>query len=532
VAFSSDQQHPPIKKVDVERSGWQYCCSELLFRSKVRPECGKRRPGEREYFRRIRIDVGESTVMDRKLAGVGETADGIGLVDEKLEDKLIDYALRLKWSDINERAIWQAKRRLIDTIGAAIAAYPAPPSRIARRIAQAVSEGPRARVWGSMEVTSPEAAAFANVVMLRYLDFNDTYRAKDGAHPSDNIGALISAGEAVGASGRDFLLALIVAYEIHCRFVDVVPFNDSGWDQPIPSAIACVLAVGRLWELTPVQLRHALSLTIVPNLCTYQTRAGELSMWKGCATANGARQAIFAVRLAAEGMTGPSEPFDGVFGLWKQTMGRRYEIAPLATGSATFAVQQSNLKLYPVRDSCQLAVNTAKDLRTKLNANDLASLKIVTYKSAHKGAIADPELWAPKTRETADHSMPVSIAATLIDGTVTPDTFERARFLDEDVLALIGKMDVEVSEKFSAEAPGRRNCRLEARDVMGTLHVSHLTLSDSEIEQGLSDDDVWNKFRLLTKRFLPPSEQENLLSTLQGVENVRDISEVVSLLRI
>jgi len=47
-------------------------------------------------------------------------------------------------------------------------------------------------------------------------------------------------------------------------------------------------------------MAHALSLAVTPNLCTYQTRAGELSMWKGCAGPNGARNGVFAALLAAE----------------------------------------------------------------------------------------------------------------------------------------------------------------------------------------------------------------------------------------
>ncbi len=449
-----------------------------------------------------------------------------------LEQCLVSYALDLTWSDLSEQAVRQAKRRLIDTVGGGIAAYAAPPSTMARRLAQPVSDGPTARVWGSLVATTPEAAAFANGTMLRYLDFNDTYRAKDGSHPSDNIGAILAVAEMVGASGRDTLLALIISYEIQCRFVDVVPFNDMGWDQPIPVVIAGALATGRLMGLDHEQMRHALALAVVANVCTYQTRAGELSMWKGCAAANGSRQAVFAARLAAEGMTGPTDPFDGVFGLWKQTVGKAYELPPLARGNAIFAVQQSNIKMYPVRDSCQLPVRTAKALREKVSAGDIASLKITTYRSAHKGAVADPELWAPKTRETADHSMLVSVASALIDGDVTPATFERERFLDKDILDLIGRTTVEISDDFTAQVPARRNCHIEAVDLQGRSHVSHMTLTGDEIEQGPSDADIERKFLSLTRALLPGKAQERLLDALRSIESCRNVSEIISLTRI
>ena len=304
-------------------------------------------------------------------------------------------------------------------------------------------------------------AAFANGVMVRFLDINDTHRTIDGSHPSDNLSGVLAVAEDLGASGRDFLLALTISYEIQCRFVDSVPFNDNGWDQPVPGVMACALACGRLLGLDREALRHALALAVIPNLCTYQTRAGELSMWKGCAAANGARQGVFAAYLAAEGMTGPYEAFDGVFGLWNQTLGKPFEVKPFARAGDVFAVTQTNIKKFPVRDSCQLPVETALALRAKVAAGDIEKLRIVTYRSAHKGAVADPELWRPRTRETADHSMPVSIALALIDGDITGASFDRERFRDDDVLALIGRTEVVVSDEFSTQDP--RGPELPAR---------------------------------------------------------------------
>lgn len=447
----------------------------------------------------------------------------------ELEGRLIDYALSLRYEDLPEETVRQAKRRLMDTVGGAIGAFAAHPARIARRLAQPVAGGPSARVWGSLVTTTPEAAAFANGTMLRFLDINDTYRTKDGSHPSDNLGGVMAVAEMLGLGGRDMLLALVISYEIQSRFVDVVPFNDNGWDQPVPGSMACALACGRLMGLDAGQMRDALALAVIPNLSTYQTRAGELSMWKGSAAANGARQGVFAARLAAEGMTGPYEAFEGVFGLWNQTVARPEKFPTLVSGHGIFAIQQSNIKMYPVRDSCQLPVNTAKALRAQVAASQIEALQIFTYRSAYKGAVADPELWAPKTRETADHSMLIAIAVTLLDGTITPNSFEYTRFLDSDVLDLIGRTKVEVSDDFSAQAPGIRNCRLEARDHEGKVYVAHLTLNTAEIERGPDDAELEEKFMMLTRGFMPEAAARRLQVALLAADEFERISELVDL---
>ena len=88
-------------------------------------------------------------------------------------------------------------------------------------------------------------------------------------NPSDNLGGIIALAEALSLNGRDALLALIISYEIQCRFVDSVPFNENGWDQPVPGVIAMAMAAGRMLSLNVSSMRDALALAVTPNLCTY-----------------------------------------------------------------------------------------------------------------------------------------------------------------------------------------------------------------------------------------------------------------------
>ena len=449
-----------------------------------------------------------------------------------LETQLIEYSMSLVFEDLSPKVISQAKRRITDTIGGALGAFEAKPVEIAKTVVPKVNNARSARIWGSLEKSTPEGAAFANGTMLRYLDINDTHRTIDGSHPSDNLGGVIALAESLNLSGRDALLALTISYEIQCRFVDSVPFNENGWDQPVPGVIAMALAAGRMLNLNASSMRDALALAVTPNLCTYQTRAGELSMWKGAAAANGARQGIFAAMLASKGMTGPFEAFDGIYGLWNQTIKKQHNIAPLSFGKSLFGVEQTNIKMYPVRDSCQLPVQTARNLRKKITAKDIKSLKIVTYGSAYKGAVEDPELWAPRTRETADHSMLIAVALGLIDGTITPESFESDRFLDRDVLELISKIEVEISPEFSAMSPATRTCQLIAKNSESKSFNSKLSLTAKDIELGPSDEEIQSKFYSLTERVMNNERAKLLFEASMNLENMKKISTLVDLTKV
>jgi 2-methylcitrate dehydratase len=445
--------------------------------------------------------------------------------------RIVDFSEAVAWSDLAPAAIHAAKARFLDSVGVALAAFGAPPVRVLRSLAPSVSGTWSARIWGSGHRTAPDMAALVTGSMVRYLDLNDAYRTLDAAHPSDNLPGVLAVAEALGRNGKDFILALAISYEIQCRFTDTVPFNNAGWDQPLVGAMAAAMATGKLLGLSTEQLGHAVALAIVPHMPTYQTRAGELSMWKGCAGPNGARQGIFAAQMAGAGLTGPYNAFEGVFGIWKQALGKpgTFMLPALGAVCEVRGLQQTNIKKYAVRDSCQLPIDTALDLRAKLDPAAITALRVETYKSAYAGAVADLELWKPATRETADHSMPFSIAAALCDGDVTPVSFEEGRFADADVLHLIGRMKIDIVDEFSKQTPAIRNCRITATLKDGSTVVAHRQLTQAKIEEGMPDREVEAKFERLTRPLLSKEARRRVIDGAWSLDDHSDIRAVVDL---
>src|SRR5262249_23682553 len=153
-----------------------------------------------------------------------------------------------------------------------------------------------------------------------------------------------------------------------------------------------------------------------------------------------------------------------------------YEIMPFATpaNGRAFGVAESFIKMHPVRYSCQLPIDTAQELRLQVSPEEIETLQIETFQSIYDRAVKNPEFWAPKTRETGDHSMPITVAMALADGEVTPNSFIRERFRAPDVLNLVKRTNVVVSEEFTKAAPsvagvGVRNCRITATTKRGTV---------------------------------------------------------------
>src|SRR3989454_183617 len=150
---------------------------------------------------------------------------------DKTTQTLSGYVTSLRYADLSPHTVQEAKRHLIDSLGCARGGYSSEPAAIARRVAPTASGAPSARLLGESRSTTPEAAAFANSVMIRFLDANDTYIARGSGHPSDMLGALLAAAESADASGRDLLLAMVAGYEVFAALADQVSLRERGWGQ-------------------------------------------------------------------------------------------------------------------------------------------------------------------------------------------------------------------------------------------------------------------------------------------------------------
>ena len=324
--------------------------------------------------------------------------------------------------------VHQVKRTLIDTLGCAMGAFHAEPSRIARHLAESVTSRMSARVLGTRHASSPDIAGFANGVMVRYLDCNDSYFSPGGGHPSDMIPAVLAVAESHGADGRAVITAIAAAYEAFCRLADRIPLK--GWDQGMFAAIGAACGAGKILGLDQAAIGNAISIAITSGVPLGVTRIGELSMWKGCATAGAIRTGVFAAELAAEGMTGPGHPFEGRDGLWQHLATEAPKWERFGGGGEPFSITGTSFKAYPSVIHTQGPIGLVLELRQQVGIAHIESVRVATYAEAVRRTAAEAEKWDPATRETADHSIPYLVAAALADGGVTPATFARSRIQD------------------------------------------------------------------------------------------------------
>jgi 2-methylcitrate dehydratase len=290
---------------------------------------------------------------------------------------------------------------------------------------------------------------------------------------------------------------MIVGYEVALRLIRSTKLRERGWDQGFAIGVGTAAAVANLLRLPLERAADAIAITAVANVPLRATRAGQLSLWKGAATAFACRNGVFATLLAADGVTGPERPFEGRHGLWEQITGP-FELEPFASAGGRFLVPTVRLKYWPVEYNAQAAVWAALELRSRMKLDDIAKIDIATYWSAWHEIGSEPEKWDPKTRETADHSMPYIFARALVDGTVTVHTFDD--FSDPALRVLMAKIGVREDAEIEKHFPEVVALRVTATATDGrTLAPIEISNPKGHDRNPMTSEDVGEKFRTLAE---------------------------------
>ncbi len=454
-----------------------------------------------------------------------------------LAERLAEYAGFLKYQHLPPEVVHEVKRRVLDSLACAYGAITAPPCRIARRLATRVVLDEGATVWGTRHRTSPDLAAFANGTAVRYLDCNDTYLSKEPAHPSDNIPACLAVAESLHVHGRQLIQAIVLAYEVQCRLCDAAALRPRGWDHVTYGAFSTAVATARLLKLPKNQIVHALNLGGITAGALRQTRVGEVSLWKACAFANASRNGIFAGYAAREGMTGPGAMFEGEKGFMKVISGS-FSMPELGGDhGVSYKILDTYIKPHPVEYHAQSAVEAAFAIREQLILEygecavpRINSITVGSCDVAIEIIGRDPEKWHPKTRETADHSLPFCVAVAIADGKISPQSFSRYRLKDAVLLNLMQKVRIEEVKDFSERYPDVMPTKIELTMMDGMTFTAQVDHPKGHPRRPLSDRELELKFQKLTSRKIGRKDMTKVIQTVWALDRLKDVTALVAAL--
>ncbi len=436
-------------------------------------------------------------------------------------EQLAAFVAQAAYEDLSEGARQQLKIRVLDALGCAIGALDGPPIARLRKQIDLFGGNPLATLIGGGK-TAPDRAAFYNAALVRYLDYNDSYLARgETCHPSDNLGAVLAASEYAGNSGKEFLTALAVAYEVQCRLCEVAPVRARGFDHTTQGAYAAAAGVAKALRLDQQQVAHAIAISGTAYNALRVTRTGRLSNWKGLAYPNTAFGATHAAFLAMQGITGPLEVFEGNKGFMDAIVGP-FDIDWREEGLER--VRRTILKQYNAEVHAQSALEGILTLAAaqQVRPQEIERVEIDIFDVAYHiiGGGEEGDKQQVRAKEEADHSLPYMVAVALLDGEVTPAQYRPERIVRGDVQALLRKVSVQADEKLSRRFPQEMPCRIRVFLTDGRV----LSIEQRDYEGFSTRPMPWEKAVAKFTRLAAPFTDEPLRRALE--ETIRHLDTV------
>ncbi|MFC6764552.1 MmgE/PrpD family protein [Natrinema soli] len=424
----------------------------------------------------------------------------------------------------------ELKKRVLDSVGIGINALGAEPVEVVHRTVQRANQGDGCTLWGRGETASPVGAAMHNTALTRYLDFMDSFLAPgETPHPSDNIGAVIAAGEYVDASGEELLEGVGVAYEIQGELAWNAPVRDKGWDHVTHTVISATCGVAKVLDLDVETTRDAIGIAGTPHNALRVTRTGGINEWKGIASANAARNAVYAALLAHDGMEGPNNLFEGQKG-WKQIISGEFEVNP---DPGCTRVHDVMTKRYVAETYAQSAVEGVIELSEEedLDGSAVKLIDLETFAGAKLiigGGEGDRH--TVETKAQADHSLPYMLAAALLDREMGNAQYEPERITRDDVQYLLRHVTVEEDEAFTerfeaGEMPARVTVELED----GTTHMVEKDSFQGHPTNPMSWGQVESKFNDTAGTRLGEDDRDDIVAMIRDLES-HTVDDLVNLL--
>ena len=412
-----------------------------------------------------------------------------------VSERLSRWAIGLRFEQIPDSVRHSAARHLLDGVGLAIAANRLHAAHAACAVARTFSSPSGVRMLGSNDLLAVSAVALANGVLVHALDFDDTH-AKGLVHATAvTLPAAFAVGQRVNATGADILAAAVVGYETVCRVASASPhgFHARGLHATsVSGTLAASLITSRLRGGDAEVAANGLGIAASTSgglLEFLETGSDTKTLHPGLASMNG----VIAADLAAAGGQGPNTVFEGKYGIYAALSARGAD-PELVVSDLGESWETTRISIKPI-PACQLmhvTLDAAKG--SPVAIEEIERIQVIVHPDSAPTVCEPREAKnSPRTPYDAKFSLPWSLAAQLIDGEVTVDTYRDENLDRPELMRLAERVEVELgpAEGFAADASGH----VRIHSLNGDVWYGTVAGSKGTPQHPLSDYELLTKFR-------------------------------------
>ena len=453
---------------------------------------------------------------------------------ESITATMSRWAAGLTYRQISQDAVYQAKRFLLDSAGCALGGYRQHDVTIALAVLKEIAGRGPATVIGTGEKIDTVSASLANALMIRCMDYNDIYWKQDPSHPSDIFPAAMACCERAKSDGKELIVGFVLGHEFEMRLCEAAfpGIRERGWHHATLTAFVSPIVAGRALHLSWEQIQHAIGISASRHCTLGAVTAGKLTMMKNTVDPMATQSGVFAALLAEKGYSGPEHVIDGKEGLF-QCFGPDWKPNLLTDGlGESWRITQCGMKFFPTEALTHTPISAVLDL---VKTNDLRAEQVrkIQIRSLARAAdiLSDPSKYDPRTKETADHSLPYVIAAALVDRQVTPAQFEMNKIMDPTIRAQLKKVEVLGDPEIEKVFPALQRVIVKITTTDSREFSKQLDYPKGDPRNPLSDAEIEEKFRALAEGVLSGGAQNKLIDAIWNLEKVGSVSKLMGLMK-
>jgi 2-methylcitrate dehydratase PrpD len=436
-----------------------------------------------------------------------------------MQTKIVQFIRETSWERIPLEVQHQARRCLLDTLGAGIGGRGTTLSRIVHDHSASVYGGYQARLWLDGREVSAPGAALANGMTVDALDIHDGFAGVKG-HAGAALVPAIFAGLDLGQqgarlTGRELLTALVVGYEVALRaglalHATACDYHTSGaWN-----ALGCAAVTARRLGLDAGQTRHALGIAEYHGPRSQMMRCIDHPTMLKDGSGWGAMTGVSAALLAQGGFSG--EPALTVESPQVETI--------WADLGGSWLMTKIYFKPYAVCYWAQPAIAGALALQER-HAIPLEAIRLIRVYTFHEATRLDQR--RPRTTEEAQYSLPFPVAAALVNGRLGPDELTGEALSDPQVLNLSSLLEMVEDPVMNARFPRDRTARVEIETDTGATYDSGEMRARWDVSRPPTDDELREKFRWLGGSQLPASRVAAIEALAWHCADLPDATELL-----
>ncbi len=446
--------------------------------------------------------------------------------------RMARWAAGLEFEHLGQTAIHEAKRYLLDSLGCALGGFRQEDARHALDVLDEIAGAGPATIIGSGKRVDVVSASLANALMVRVMDYNDIYWRQDPSHPSDIIPAAIAAAERQGTGGRELIVGIVLGHEFEMRLCEAAfpGIRERGWHHATLTAFASPIVAGRLLRLSADQIQHAIGISASRHATLGAVTAGKLTMMKNTVDPLATQSGVLAALLAERGYTGPEHVIDGKEGL-VHVFGPEWKLDVLTDGLGEgWRIERCGMKAFPTEALTHTPISAVLQIveQHDLQPEQIAEVHIRSLARA-ADILADPSKYDPRSKETADHSLPYVIAAAIVHRQVTPKQFTQDAIMNDRLRAQLPKVKVTADPEIEAMFPKLQRVAVTIATTDGRSFDARLDYPKGDPRNPLTDREVEAKFDALAEPVLDAEARQRLKDAVWGLESRGSVSELMEM---